>query len=211
MAEVARAAAGAHRFLALGDSYTIGEGVPATGRWPVRLRELAVRGGVSIRMPRIIARTGWSTDELARAVDEAAPRGPFGLVSLLIGVNDQYRGYPTDDYRRRFEALLDRAVTLAGAEPGRVIVLSIPDWGVTPFAASRDSARITAAIDEHNLVNREAALARGARHLDVTTLSRERGREPAMLAADGLHPSAAMYAEWAALALPLALDALAVR
>jgi lysophospholipase L1-like esterase len=202
------AAAPGPRFLALGDSYTIGEGVEPRQRWPVRLAALLRDRGVPVGDPEIVARTGWTTDELAAGIDAAAPRGPRGLVSLLIGVNDQYRGGDAGDYRPRVRALLERAIGLAGGDPRRVVVLSIPDWGVTPFAADRDRARIAAAIDRFNAVKREETARAGARWVDVTTLSRKAAGDASLLAADGLHPSGAQYAAWAERTLPEALAAL---
>jgi lysophospholipase L1-like esterase len=152
--------------------------------------------------PVIIARTGWTTDELDKAIDEAHPQGPFSLVSLLIGVNNQYRGRSVDEYRREFRALLGRAIGFAGGRPGHVMVLSIPDWGVTPFAEGRDRARIGSEIDSFNEVNRQEAMNAGAHYLDITPISRD--AKPSYIASDGLHPSGTMYAEWATLALPVA-------
>ena len=201
------------RSLALGDSYSIGEGVPPGERWPVRLALLLRGEGLQAGDPEIIARTGWTTAELAAAVDAADPRGPFDLVSLLIGVNDQYRGGRPADYRPAFRLLLERAAGLAGGQPGRVLVLSIPDWSVTPFARDRDRAAIAASIDLFNAVNREETLGLGARYVDVTGSSRRAGGPGAesLLAADGLHPSGDLYAEWAGLVLPHALAALGLR
>jgi lysophospholipase L1-like esterase len=160
-----------------------------------------------------VARTGWTTGELASGIDAAAPRGPFALVSLLIGVNDQYRGGRPADYRAGFAALLQRAIAFAGGEPGRVIVLSIPDWSVTPFAAAggHDLPRIASEIRQFNAINREATERAGARYVDVTPVSQRAQGDGSLLAADGLHPSASMYAEWARLALPAATAALAGR
>jgi lysophospholipase L1-like esterase len=188
------------RFLALGDSYTIGEGVTPAERWPVQLAALLRADGLALAEPVILARTGWTTAELQAGLDAAAPAGPFDLVSLLIGVNNQYRGQTLDDYRVELGALLERAVGLAGGAPQRVLVLSIPDWGVTPFARGRGPAAIAAAIDAFNAVNRAAAEARGARYLDITPASRRAAAEPALIAADGLHPAGGLYAEWARLA-----------
>ncbi len=196
------------RFLALGDSYTIGESVPAADRWPVQLAALLRARGAALDEPQIIARTGWTTDELDRAIDAAAPRGPFALVSLLIGVNNQYRGRSAEEYRVQFRALLARAVGFAGGDAGRVLVLAIPDWGVTPFAAGRDAARIGAEIDVFNAINRAEAAAVGARYVDIAPIARRAADEPALIAGDGLHPAGSMYAEWAQLALPEALAAL---
>jgi lysophospholipase L1-like esterase len=196
------------KFLALGDSYTIGEGVGPGERWPVQLAELLRSRGVELGEPTVIARTGWTTDDLAAAVREAGPKGPFELVTLLIGVNDQYQGREADTYRPRFAGLLRRAVELAGGRPERVIVVSIPDWGVTPFAAGRDQAAIAREIDEYNAAGREEARKAGARYVEVTPRSRDAAADLSLLAADGLHPSARLYREWAEAALPEALAAL---
>lgn len=197
------------RFLALGDSYTIGEGVPREGGWPAQLRALLGGAGVAIAAPEILATTGWTTDELSAAMDANPPEPPYDLVTLLIGVNDQYRGRGVDAYRDGFRALLGRAVALAGDIARRVIVVSIPDWGVTPFAqaSGRDTARIAREIDGFNELAREAALGAGASFADVTGISRQ-AESAALLVDDGLHPSAAQYAHWAAAILPLAMQAL---
>jgi lysophospholipase L1-like esterase len=195
---------GSLRYLALGDSYTIGEGVAAEERWPARLAAMLRGRGLDVAGPEIVATTGWTTDELGAGIDAAAPRGPYALVSLLIGVNNQYRGLSADAYREEFHALLRRAISFAGGEAGRVVVLSIPDWSVTPFAADRDPARIAGEIDAFNAINRDAARELGARWVDVTPTSR---RMPEALAGDGLHPSGAQYRAWAELALPQALAA----
>lgn len=193
-------------YLALGDSYTIGEGVEEDGRWPMQLARALREEGIPLANPRIIAATGWTTDELDDAIDKAGPLDGFDFVTLLIGVNNQYRGRGLDEYRVQFAALLWRAVGFAGNCPERVLALSIPDWGVTPFAvqSGRDLAAIASEIDAFNAAAREACALRSIRCVDVTEASRERGAEPAMLADDGLHPSAAMYAEWTRLALPAA-------
>ena len=201
------------RYLALGDSYTIGEGVPESGRWPMQLASALRADGIAMADPQIIARTGWTTDELDDAITAAAPLDGFDFASLLIGVNNQYRDRDLDEYRVQFAALLWRAVGFVGGRPDRVLVLSIPDWGVTPFAArsGRDSDAIAQAIDAFNTVAREACVLRGIRFVDITATSRTHGAEPRMLAEDGLHPSAAMYAEWTRLALPWARTLLAPR
>lgn len=199
------------RYLALGDSYTIGEAVDEAGRWPMRLARLLRAEGIPLADPRIIAATGWTTDELDAAITAAEPLGTHDFVSLLIGVNNQYRGRGVEEYRAQFAALLWRAVGFAGNRPARVLALSIPDWGVTPFAAQsgRDTAQIARELDAYNLAAREVCAQRGVAFVDITPLSRSRGAEPAMLADDGLHPSAAMYAEWARLAFPVAHHLLA--
>jgi lysophospholipase L1-like esterase len=183
------------RYLALGDSYTIGESVAESERWPNQLAS-----ALGIAPPRIIAKTGWTTDELNAAIEAADPQGPFDLVTLLIGVNNQYRGRDAEEYRREFAALLQRAIGFAGGEAKHVIVVSIPDWGVTPFAETRDRAKIAAEIDRYNAVNREEAARAGARYVDVTPVSR--GGDPALVAGDKLHPSAKQYRAWTELILP---------
>lgn len=197
-------------YLALGDSYTIGENVAPAGRWPEQLAaalraEGIVIDGIAVANPRIIAATGWTTDELSAAIDAAEPLGEnHALVSLLIGVNNQYRGRTVDDYVHEFVILLERAIGFAGRRADRVFVLAIPDWGVTPFAADsgRDIAAIARELDAYNAAAAKICAERGVAFIDIAPVSRARGAEPAMLADDGLHPSAAMYAEWARLALP---------
>jgi lysophospholipase L1-like esterase len=200
----------APRYLALGDSYTIGESVGMADRWPVRLAGLLRERGVAVADPEIVARTGWTVRELSQGIDAVAPHGPYGLVTLLIGVNDQYRGGGPEAYRADFVAMLRRAVGFAGGHAERVVVLSIPDWSVTPFAAEsgRDRGKIAAEIDRFNAINREETARAGARYVDVTPVSRKAATEGSLIAADGLHPSGAMYAEWVRLALPAAEAAL---
>ena len=202
-------------YLALGDSYTIGEGVAPSGRWPVQLAA-ALRGeGIAIADPRIIATTGWTTDELDAGIDSAHAQAAIGhdhaLVSLLVGVNNQYRGRPLDEFRVQFAALLQRAVAFAGGDPRRVLVLAIPDWGVTPFAfaSGRDRQAIAADLDAYNAAARDLCEAHGVAFVDITGISRDRGGTAEMLADDGLHPSATQYARWAAAALPMAMGLLA--
>ncbi|MFT4180168.1 MAG: SGNH/GDSL hydrolase family protein [Thermomonas sp.] len=197
-------------YLALGDSYTIGEGVEPASRWPMQLARALREAGIAIDDPHIIATTGWSCDELAAAMDDAEPPGNQDFVSLLIGVNDQYRGHPLDDYVGAFHRLLRRAVTLAGERADRVIVLSIPDWGVTPFAiaSGRDRSAIADDLDAYNAAAQELCEAEGVAFVDITGISRDGGGDTAMLADDGLHPSAAMYARWTQAALPVAMKLL---
>lgn len=200
-------------WLALGDSYTIGEGVPEAARWPNQLAARLDQQGIAVSPPRILATTGWTAAELSAAMDREEPLGLWSLVSLLIGVNDQYRGRSTDDFRPAFCALLSRAIALAQGRPGRVLVLSIPDWGQTPFATEqgRDSRDVSDRIDAFNAVVHEESQRRGCAWVDVTGLGRERGGQPDMLVADGLHASAAMYALWADQACPAARAALLTR
>jgi lysophospholipase L1-like esterase len=201
------------RYLALGDSYTIGESVAASERWPVQLTARLRARGLSIDDPLLIATTGWTTGELSRAIEQANPIGPFDLVTLLIGVNNQYRGRSEDEYRLQFHALLQRAIAYAGNDPARVIVLSIPDWSVTPFAtgmgAEKSSvARIAGQIDQFNAINRAETGRSGAHYIDITPISRQAAQDRSLLATDGLHPSSKMYAQWVKLIEPIACDVL---
>jgi len=195
------------RYLALGDSYTIGASVAPAERWPMQLVAQLRTHGLIVAEPLIIARTGWTTDELMAGIERQQPQGPFDLVSLLIGVNDQYRGRSSDAYRRQFRQLLHTAITYAGGHAAHVIALSIPDWSVTPFAAGQQQAAIAAAIDHFNTINREETAQAGAHYVDVTPVSRQALQDASLLATDGLHPSGKMYTQWVALVLPTALAA----
>ena len=192
------------RYLALGDSYTIGEGVPVSGRWPVQLARALRNDGIPVPDPCIIAQTGWSTDELDAAIDAALVFPEYDLVSLLIGVNNQYRGHSVEEYRTQFAGLLERAIGFAQGRCERVLVLSIPDWGVTPYARglARDTRQVAHEIDAFNAVALQTCLRRGVAYVDITEVSRRHGGEARMLVDDGLHPSTLMYVEWARLALP---------
>ena len=193
-------------FLALGDSYTIGEAVPESASWPVQLAARLREHGIAIDAPRIIATTGWTTDELSAAMDDNTFAPPYALVTLMIGVNNQYRGRDMHEYREQFDALLARAIHLAGNDAARVIVLSIPDWSATPYGhgSGRDLAQVSMQIEAFNSVAKSATKTRGAAWVDVTPVSREVTHHPELAAHDGLHPSAAMYARWVGLALPVA-------
>lgn len=195
------------RYLALGDSYTIGESVPEEERWPNQLAGLLESEGVQTEVT-IVARTGWTTDELWQSIQDRGVDPPYDLVSLLIGVNNQYRGYDLDEYRQQFVFLLNKSIEYAGGNPSRVIVLSIPDWGVTPFASGRDPDQIAKKIDEFNSINREESEKAGVHYFDITPVSREAAADAALIASDGLHPSGKMYAQWAEMVLPKAFDIL---
>lgn len=196
------------QFLALGDSYTDGESVNEVERWPVQLVRMLQKLKVDIAEPFIIARTGWTTGELVDAIDRENPEATFDMVSLLIGVNNQYRGRDEEEYKKEFSLLLQRAIGFAGGRASHVIVLSIPDWGVTPFASGRDQARISRELDAFNRINCAEARKAGAKYVDVTPVSRKALKDTSLIAADGLHPSGKMYAEWARLALPSAISIL---
>ncbi len=183
-------------YLALGDSYTIGESVEEEERFPVQLsRELNTRG-YRANPPVIIARTGWTTGNLLKAIGNEKPGTSYDLVSLLIGVNNQYRGENIELYREQFTQLLDSAIRYAGGLSDHVFVLSIPDYGVTPFAASRDPEKIRQEIDLYNTINREISLKKLVNYVDITGISREAANDLSLLAPDQLHPSGTMYARW---------------
>jgi len=194
------------RFLALGDSYTIGEGVTPEERWPVKIVFNLKNRGIPISELTIIARTGWTTAELQAAIEEANPQGDYQLVSLLIGVNNQYRGLDPAEYRREFVTLIERAIHFAGGQAERVLIVSIPDWGVTPFADGRDRAQITAEINTFNDINRTESEKREARYVDITPNSRNAVHDPDLVAPDGLHPSGKMYAEWVEIFSPVVIS-----
>jgi lysophospholipase L1-like esterase len=207
---VASAHAGEVRILALGDSYTIGEGVAPADRWPDQLAAALRRSGSGVAAPEIVARTGWTTDELSAAMDRHAFHAPYDLVTLLIGVNNQYRGRDLDNYRSEFRALLRRAIVLAGDRPAHVLVVSIPDWGVTRFGrnSGRDVAQIGREIDAYNAAAAVVAAELRVTFADVTRASRDNGDHADMLVTDGLHPSAAMYRRWLDTVTPAARHAL---
>lgn len=183
------------RYLALGDSYTIGEAVDATLRWPAQITTRLHRedGGPLIR-PEIIAVTGWTVSELNTAIDSIQPEGPFDVVSLLIGVNDQYRGSTADTYRPQFEATLARAIDFAGGDPSKVFVVSIPDYGYTPHGAEKKDD-IGLALDAFNAASKALCTAASVRFVDITPLSRS--HQEGWVASDDLHPSGAQYTAWA--------------
>lgn len=188
--------------LALGDSYTIGERVAEPQRWPNQLAQIYRQAGIPLCPPLIIAQTGWTADELEAALDDteqALIRSPYDLVSLLTGVNDQYRGRPLSAFEPAFQRLLARAIAYAGGNTGRVLVLSIPDWGVTPFAAEqgREADQIARQIDAYNALCQRESEASGVSFIDITDLTRQAPQRPELLTDDGLHPSGVDYARWA--------------
>jgi lysophospholipase L1-like esterase len=196
-----------YNYLALGDSYTIGESVPEEERFPLQLAAALEEKNIRLDV-QIIARTGWTSNELWNAIQKTELHPPYDMVTLLIGVNDQYRGNDIEQYRLEFKRLLSEAIGYAGDDPGKVIVISIPDWGVTPFAAGRDQARIAAEIDAFNSINHEEADKLDVVYIDITPFSRSAASHPELIAPDGLHPSGKMYAGWVEAILPLTLKAL---
>ncbi len=183
-------------YLALGDSYTIGEAVAANDRFPEQLQARLQTLGHNVGEPKIIARTGWRTDNLLAAIAaDGSLLTDYDLVSVLIGVNDQFQGRSLTSFSTELAKVLDRAEDLAGG-PEDVIVLSIPDYSVTPFAAGLDTTRIRQQLEAYNGIVRDSAATRGYGYVDITPISREARRERTLLADDGLHPSAKMYERW---------------
>ena len=189
-------------YLALGDSYTIGEGVLPEENFPsqaVTLFNAAEKNqDIKIAAPRIIATTGWTTDELDAAIDAAAINQTYDFVSLLIGVNNQYRGRSVAEYKVQFHHLLQRAIGFAANNTKHVFVLSIPDWGVTPFAEGRDRDKIAREIVEYNATAAAICSGHAVLFIDITTAQRPDGDKPEFLVADQLHPSSREYSKWAA-------------
>ena len=183
------------KFLALGDSYTIGESVPESERWPEQLVAILREKGFTIEKPLIIATTGWRTDQLKQAIVEQNPGNGFGLVSLLIGVNNQYQKKPVEIYVREFEELLKTAIQCAGGRKERVLVVSIPDYGYTPFGESRLPG-VSRDLDQYNSINLDFASRYGVSYFNITDISRRGLAEPDLVAADKLHPSGKMYRLW---------------
>ena len=186
-----------YTYLALGDSYTIGEKIKAGENFPNQAVTLLRAQGFDIKEPVIVAKTGWTTDELEAGIRKAKLKSHYDFVTLLIGVNNQYRERSVADYIPQFEDLLKKALRFAGHEPRHVIVLSIPDWGVTPFAEGRDRKQIAEQIDEYNDANKLIAEKYKVHYIDITPGTREAANDKELLAADGLHPSAKEYTKWA--------------
>lgn len=183
------------RFLALGDSYTIGESVVANDRWPIQLMDSISARGLDYVECKIIAATGWRTDDLAKAIRSAKIKTAYSLVSLLIGVNNFYQGKSVTEYRPEFEALLTNAIKLAGGVKSRVFVLSIPDYGYTPFGKNNQE-EISNGINEFNAANKTITEKMGVAYYDITDITRTGLAEPELVAFDGLHPSGKMYSAW---------------
>jgi lysophospholipase L1-like esterase len=200
-------------FLALGDSYTIAERLPTKDSWATQAAGLVRGRGIPLHNPLIIARTGWRTDQLINAIHQAqnatriATNG-YDLVTLLIGVNNQYQGGSEEVFRSEFISLLKMSVSLARNKPSRVVVLSIPDYSVAPFAQSLNRSAIAAAIDRFNTIKREECAKAGIAFVDITPLSRDFAQRPFPFVSDGLHPSPEQYAAWANLALLTIVNAL---
>lgn len=197
-------------YLALGDSYTIGESVPLEHNFPYQLAGQLKKNGLDIGKPYIIAKTGWTTSELQTAIKTAGLKQKFSFVTLLIGVNNQYRGESAGIYRKEFRELLQMAIDFVDGKSSHVFVVSIPDWGVTPFGldSGRGQKIIASEIDAFNAINKEETLSAGLSYTDITPASRNAISDQELVAGDGLHPSAKMYLNWADSLAPLVITAL---
>jgi lysophospholipase L1-like esterase len=197
MSKIESRAQQALSYLALGDSYTIGESLPLKDNFPYQTVELLKQKGIQISEPVIVAKTGWTTDELMTAIEMQQLKGQFYFVSLLIGVNNQYRGRDIENYQKEFEQLLQKAIAFAGGTTNHVFVLSIPDWGATPFAEGRDRLKIANEIDQFNSVNKKISERFKVNYIEITAGTREASKDPSLVAEDKLHPSKKEYARWA--------------
>lgn len=196
-------------YLALGDSYTIGQSVPVSDRFPVLAAKYLTIQGIKFSDPEIIAQTGWTTANLLSSIRSTAPlKSSYDIVTLLIGVNNQYQRRPQQEYVDEFSTLLGKAIQYTGNNKGRVIVLSIPDYSVTPFASGSNKAFIASEIDAFNLINKNIAARMSVQYLDITGFSRLAETDPSLIAVDGLHPSGAQYKLWADALVPVVKKAL---
>ena len=194
-------------WLALGDSYTIGQSVSEAERFPAQTANILKQSGINIGTPTYIATTGWTTNNLMNSILSQNP-GTYDVVSLLIGVNDQYQQHDTTGYRKRFTDLLTKAIQLADGKKENVFVLSIPDYSVTPFAAGSDTAQIRKEIDWFNAINKNVTADYNCPYLDITPSTRDARNNRSLIATDGLHPSGAEYKRWAGMLAPLMLPVL---
>ena len=197
-------------YLALGDSYTIGESVKQVESFPYQLQSLLKTEGINVNTPRIIATTGWTTSELQSAIVQTKLNQKFDFVTLLIGVNNQYRGNSIITYKKEFAELLQTAISFANGDKSKVFVISIPDWGVTPFGknSGKSQQSIAKEIDDFNTANQEITIAAGVSYTNITPESRNATQDLSLIANDGLHPSAKMYGQWASALKPKVVAAL---
>jgi len=194
-------------FLALGDSYTIGEGISSAGRWPLQLTLALRNNGLRVRAPTIIARTGWTADQLNRAIEQAPLTPPYDLVTVQIGVNNQFKGHTLEDFEQEFVAVLTQAERLAGQDEGQVVVVSIPDWGFTPFG-TRWREAVGRSIDAYNQRIQTIATRRELTFINITDVSRAKPKDRRWVANDGLHSSARQYSAWVEQLAPVMAAAL---
>ncbi|EHQ28315.1 SGNH/GDSL hydrolase family protein [Mucilaginibacter paludis] len=197
-----------YTYLALGDSYTIGEAVKQSESFPYQLKNKLAKQGINIAAPDVIAVTGWTTGDLKEGIAQAHISQKYNLVTLLIGVNNQYRGYSQSEYHTEFVQLLNTAIAFAGGDKHKVFVLSIPDYSVTPFAQNSDKSRIATEIDQFNAINQHESIKAGVNYLAITDISRRATHDAALVASDGLHPSAKMYSEWVERLAPMVAEKL---
>ena len=190
------------RYLALGDSYTIGQSVSIPERWPVIMAKDLSNQNVKVLPPDIIAVTGWTTANLLAAIENDNPPKNYDLVSLLIGVNNQYQGQSIDTFRKEFKQLLQKSTELAYGDSKHVFVLSIPDWGVSRYGAGYDRKEIAKEIDQFNKVVEEECASAKILFINITEISRTALNNPSMIASDGLHFSGQMHQLWVDTALP---------
>lgn len=195
------------KYLALGDSYTIGELIEYKDNFPSQTTTLVQKGGQDLILDKLIAVTGWTTDELNEAISKEKPTCDYDWVSLLIGVNNQYRKRSIDEFSWQFYALLSQAILFAKGNPKRVIVLSIPDWGLTPFNKDRDRTQTSNEIDAFNAIKKKWALHFGCHFIDITQSTRDHAQDSEYLTDDGLHLTAKEYAIWAKKVSALILSA----
>ncbi|OQP49714.1 lysophospholipase [Niastella yeongjuensis] len=188
-----------YSYLALGDSYTIGEGVPVYENFPYQTVQRLRKAGYALYAAEIVAKTGWTTDELQAGIDGRHFLNTYDVVSLLIGVNNQYRGRSLHEYTQQFESLLKQAIRFAGNRASHVFVISIPDWGVTPYAVNngKNAAVVAHEIDAFNAVNKSQAEKYSVHYIDITPGTRLAANDASLLAADQLHPSGKEYGLWA--------------
>lgn len=196
------------KYLALGDSYTIGESVTEEGRWPVQLSDSLQKRGIETTEVNIIARTGWTTEELQKGILDNPPQPPYDLVSLLIGVNNQFRGYDIEIYRSEFRELLEQAIGFANNDSSNVFVVSIPNYGVTPFGQTRGEDKIRQELHEYDVIAKEIAIEYGIPFINITPISEKAKTDTSLIASDKLHPSSSMYSEWVHEMLPTVLSIL---
>src|SRR6202012_5492305 len=193
---------GTYTYLALGDSYTIGESVPQASSFPYQLMARLNTAGEDVQAPTIIAVTGWTTDNLINAISQSNIQGKtYDFVTLLIGVNDQYQGLSQDNYRTKFKQVLGTAIQFAQGDTSRVFVVSVPDYGVTPFANGKE-ATIGPLIDQFNAINLDESQKAGVHYINIPPISKVAATDLTLVADDGLHPSAKMYGLWVTLIEP---------
>ena len=194
-----------HSYLALGDKYTIGEGIIQNQSWPIQLKRILEEKNIIISYPRIIAKSGWDTNELKIGINNSSLDYPYDWVSLLIGVNDQRRGRNIQEFKKQFEILLTEAITFSGNKKERVFVVSIPDWGIMPFAKELNREKISREIDDFNQVIYEVCAFQEIHFVDITPISRAIKENPGFVAKDSIHPSEIQYTAWLEQMIPFFL------